>query len=153
MFWAETHHVTIRPMFTVSIDERVADKTYCRLSVQTLLFWNPKTSARINSDTIEARTISSLIHSCSPSALIGSCVYYEKGGEKNIAKCSFDRCKKLWAQDVSRDFVLVRQIKLLLREQPAICSNLFSSNGLLICEAINREWSKPGCYTWLGYII
>lgn len=129
-------------MFVVPIDERFTDKNHCSLSIQTLLFWNPQISARINSDTIEARTLSSLIHGPSLSALIGSCVYYEKGREKNIAKCSFDRCKKSWAQDVhiSRVFVPVRQIKLLLREQPAIRPNLsfFSTDLLMIWSQKER---------------
>lgn len=50
-------------------------------------------------------------------------------------------------------FLLERQIKLLLREQPALFQNLFSSNDLLISEAINRVLSKPGFYTSFRFVL
>lgn len=54
---------------------------------------------------------------------------------------------------ISRDCLLERQIKLLLREQPALFQNLFSSNDLLISESINVVWSKTECYTSFRFVL
>lgn len=102
---------------------------------------------------MEALTISSLIPGRCLSALADS-VYYDEVGEKNTCKVWFDSWKKPWVQDVyiAKDFVLVRQMKLLFREQSAICPNLFSFNDILISEAINRMCGINLKDT-LGYII
>lgn len=125
---AQTHQITIIPLFLVCTDERYRQELLQSLRTNTALLKSTDLSQNKQQYNGSSYNIVPHLVCCVLATVL------EEKVEKNV-QCSLDRCEELCAQDVhmSRDFVLVVE---------RTASNLLdrlSSNDFLMCQAINSE--------------